>query len=57
MRGEDYIPLAMTTIADRIANHERLWVNCGICNHSREIDLAQLAARLGSGHGAMPTTN
>ena len=43
----------MTTIAERIAERNRVWINCGVCNHSHELDLAELAARLGAGHGAM----
>ncbi len=43
------------TIADLIAANEIVYVNCGhpACNRSMQIDLAALAARLGSDHGAM----
>ena len=43
----------MTTIAERIAERNRVWINCGVCHHSHEIDLAVLADRLGPDHGAM----
>ena len=43
----------MTTIAERIAERNRVWINCGVSNHSHEIDLEQLAGRLGADHGAM----
>ena len=33
----------MTTIAERIAERNRVWINCGVCNHSHELDLIQLA--------------
>jgi hypothetical protein len=47
--------LSEKTIADLIAANETLFVNCGhaACNHSTQIDLAALATRLGSDHGAM----
>ncbi|MFB9979462.1 hypothetical protein ACFSQQ_14740 [Mesorhizobium kowhaii] len=43
------------TIAEAISSGERLYVNCGhpMCQHSHQIDLASLGARLGLDHGAM----
>jgi hypothetical protein len=48
-------PLSEKNIADLIAANETLFVNCGhpACNRSVQIDLAALAVRLGSDHGAM----
>jgi hypothetical protein len=47
--------LSEDAIADLIAANEALFVNCGhpACNHSIQLDLEALAARLGADHGAM----
>lgn len=48
------------TLAEMIAGNYRLWVHCdapsvgGVrCNHGAEVDLEDLAQRLGLDHGAM----
>ncbi|UCI17042.1 hypothetical protein FJ970_18080 [Mesorhizobium sp. B2-1-8] len=43
------------TIADAIRSRETFYVTCGhpMCNHSTQLDLEALGARLGLDHGAM----
>ena len=36
----------MTTIADLIAERNRVWINCGVCNGSKEIDLGRGSVRI-----------
>ena len=45
--------VALTTIAERFAARNRVWINCGVCNHSHELDLARLTERVGADHGTM----
>lgn len=56
-RGKAFVPSSrMSTIAERIAQGDKLHIYCGRwprCPRNMSVDLAALAERLGPDHGAM----